>query len=79
MLQPIGVAIAHDVQVDVVFQQRLQPGKHEREAFRAVFAFGGTLSTLDPANVSNLKAARVNAEAFAVEAMGMIGSERKAA
>jgi len=58
-----------------VFDVRL----HEREAFRAVFSFGGTLSTLDPANVSNLKAARVNAEAFAVEAMGMTGSERKAA
>jgi chromosome partitioning protein len=58
-----------------VFDVRL----HEREAFRAVFSFGGTLSMLDPANVPNLKSARVNAEAFAAEAMGMMRIERKVA
>jgi len=40
---------------------------HEREAYRAVFAFGGTVSGLDPAQVSNLPAARANARAFAAE------------
>lgn len=58
-----------------VFDVRL----HEREAFRAVFSFGGTLATLDPANVSNLKAARANAKAFAEAAVGMMRIERKVA
>jgi chromosome partitioning protein len=40
---------------------------HEREAYRAVFAFGGTLAGLDPAQVANLPAARTNASAFAGE------------
>jgi chromosome partitioning protein len=40
---------------------------HEREAYRALFAFGGTLADLDPAQVANLTAARANARAFAAE------------
>ncbi len=40
---------------------------HERDAYRAVFAFGGTLADLDPAQVSNLPAARLNARTFAGE------------
>lgn len=40
---------------------------HEREAYRAIFAFGGTLADLDPAQVSNLPAARLNARTFAGE------------
>lgn len=40
---------------------------HEREAFRAIFSFGGTLETLDTAEVSNLPAAVINARAFAAE------------
>jgi chromosome partitioning protein len=40
---------------------------HEREAYRAVFAFGGTLAGLDPAQVANLPAARSNATMFAGE------------
>jgi len=40
---------------------------HEREAFRAVFSFGGTLADLDPSQVSNLQAARQNARIFAGE------------
>ena len=40
---------------------------HEREAYRAVFSFGGTLADLDPAQVANLPAARQNARAFAGE------------
>jgi chromosome partitioning protein len=34
---------------------------HKREAYRALFAFGGTLAGLDPAQVANLPAARMNA------------------
>jgi chromosome partitioning protein len=40
---------------------------HEREAYRAVFSFGGTLADLDPAQVANLPAARLNARTFAGE------------
>jgi chromosome partitioning protein len=40
---------------------------HEREAYRAVFAFGGTLANLDPSQVANLPAARLNAKLFAGE------------
>jgi chromosome partitioning protein len=40
---------------------------HERDAYRAMFAFGGTLAELDPAQVGNLPAARANARAFAAE------------
>jgi chromosome partitioning protein len=42
---------------------------HEREAYRAMFAFGGTLAGLDPAQVSNVPAARANARAFASEVL----------
>jgi chromosome partitioning protein len=47
---------------------------HEREAYRAVFAFGGTLSGLDPTQVSNLPAARMNAKMFAGEVIEMLKS-----
>ena len=40
---------------------------HEREAFRAVFAFRRTLEALDDADVPNLDKAILNAEAFAKE------------
>ncbi len=40
---------------------------HEREAYRALFAFGGTLAGLDPTQVANLPAAQKNASAFAGE------------
>lgn len=40
---------------------------HEREAFRAIFSFGGTLQTLAPSQVPNLPAAVSNARAFAAE------------
>lgn len=45
---------------------------HEREAFRALFSFGGTLETLDPANVGNIEKAIANARAFAGEAIAML-------
>lgn len=45
---------------------------HEREAFRAIFSFGGTLESLDPAQVSNLPAAAANARAFAGEVVAML-------
>jgi len=39
----------------------------ERDAFRAIFSFGGTLHDLDESQVSNLKAARANVHALAAE------------
>jgi chromosome partitioning protein len=45
---------------------------HEREAYRAIFAFGGTLASLDPAQVSNIASAMVNAHTFAGEVVGML-------
>src|SRR5262245_54286254 len=45
---------------------------HEREAYRALFSFGGTLSTLDPAQVPNVVAAKRNARAFAREAVNLL-------
>lgn len=51
-----------------VFNTRL----HEREAFRSIFSFGGTLSSLDPKNVRNIPAAVENAQAFAAEVIRML-------
>jgi chromosome partitioning protein len=45
---------------------------HEREAYRAIFAFGGSLSGLDPAQVANIPAAVANARAFAAEVLAML-------
>jgi chromosome partitioning protein len=45
---------------------------HERDAYRAVFSFGGTLSGLDPSQVTNIKAANTNARAFAAEVVAML-------
>ena len=45
---------------------------HEREAFRAIFSFGGTVHTLQPSEVSNLAAALANAGAFAAEVVAML-------
>jgi chromosome partitioning protein len=45
---------------------------HEREAYRAIFAFGGTLADLDPSQVSNLPAAKLNANSFAGEVIEML-------
>jgi chromosome partitioning protein len=40
---------------------------NERDAYRALFAFGGTLSGLDPTQVSNIAAAVANARLFTNE------------
>jgi chromosome partitioning protein len=45
---------------------------NEREAYRALFSFGGTLENLSPAHVSNLAAAIVNARAFAGEVVSLL-------
>jgi chromosome partitioning protein len=45
----------------------LQTRLCDREAYRAMFSYGGTLSSLDGKNVSNLDVAIRNARAFAGE------------
>ena len=49
---------------------------HEREAYRALFSFGGTLASLDPAQVPNIPAAVENARAFAAEAVTLLKAGR---
>jgi chromosome partitioning protein len=51
-----------------------QTQMHEREAFRALFSFGGTLSTLDPAQAPNVMEAKRNARDFARETVMMLRS-----
>jgi chromosome partitioning protein len=50
---------------------------NEREAYRAIFSFGGTVRDLDPAQVSNLDNASTNAEAFAVEVIARLRAARE--
>ena len=57
-----------------VFETRI----HEREAFRALFSFGGTLSGLDPKQVRNIPAAVENAQAFAAEVIDLLKNQRTA-
>ena len=45
---------------------------HEREAYRAIFSFGGTLSGLDRKEVTNIRAAMVNARAFVAEVLAFL-------
>lgn len=45
---------------------------HEREAFRAMFSFGGSLESLDTSQVANLDRAMDNAHAFAAEVIATL-------
>ena len=50
----------------------LQTQMQEREAFRAIFSFGGTIDSLNAGQVSGLEGAMRNARAFAAEVVGML-------
>jgi chromosome partitioning protein len=52
---------------------------NEREAYRAIFSFGGTLETLDPKRVGGIDKALANASDFAAEVVAMLESHRKPA
>jgi chromosome partitioning protein len=54
---------------------------HEREAYRALFSFGGGLSGLNPAQVTNIPAAAANAAAYLAEVVSLLkpGVEAKPA
>jgi chromosome partitioning protein len=45
---------------------------HEREAYRALFSFGGTLGSLRPDLVTSLEAAVSNARSFAAEVVALL-------
>lgn len=45
---------------------------HERDAYKAIFAFGGMLSDLDTGEVPNIPTAVTNARAFAAEVLAML-------
>jgi chromosome partitioning protein len=53
----------------------LRTALHERDAFRAVFSFGGTLSTLNPSLVSNVPAALANAREFLTEVVSLLSQQ----
>jgi chromosome partitioning protein len=50
----------------------LETQMHERDAFRAIFSFGGTLADLDRGQVGNVAAAITNARTFAAEILAML-------
>jgi chromosome partitioning protein len=50
----------------------LETQLHERDAYRAIFSFGRTLSGLDPSQVRNLPAAAANAKALMVEVANLL-------
>jgi chromosome partitioning protein len=52
---------------------------HERDAYKALFVFGGSLSGLDPAEVRNVQSAVVNARAFAQEVLSMLKAQASVA
>lgn len=56
----------------------LQTQLHEREAYRAMFSFKRTLEKLDPADVSNIDKAIVNAEQFAAEIVELLRTNQAA-
>ena len=47
----------------------MQTQMHERDAFKAIFSYGGGLRDLDSTQVRNIDAAKENAGAFAIEAI----------
>ena len=50
---------------------------HDRDAFRAIFSFGGALSGLNPAAVGGVPAALNNARQFVAEAVAMLAKQHQ--
>jgi chromosome partitioning protein len=50
----------------------LETQMHERDAFKGLFAFGGSLADLDRSQVGNVDAAQANARAFAAEVLTIL-------
>ena len=51
---------------------------HERDAFRAIFSFGGTLSSLDPNAVGGVPAALNNARQFTADVVAILTGRQPA-
>jgi chromosome partitioning protein len=51
---------------------------NERDAFRAIFSFGGPLSGLDTNAVSNMPAALNNARRFTAEVIALLRQQQPA-
>lgn len=49
---------------------------HEREAYRALFSFGGSLTSLDPRQVGGLDKAIINARDFVAEVVAVLKSNQ---
>jgi chromosome partitioning protein len=49
---------------------------HEREAYRALFSFGGSLQSLDPSQVGGLEKAIINAKEFVAEVVEILKANR---
>lgn len=49
---------------------------HERDAYKAIFAFGGGLAELDGKQVRNIDAARANVRAYAAEVIHLLKAQR---
>ena len=49
---------------------------HEREAFRAIFSFGGTVESLRPEQVGGLDGAVANARAFTAEVVALLKAHK---
>jgi chromosome partitioning protein len=52
---------------------------YERDAFRAIFSFGGTLSDLDPRAVSNVSSAINTARQFTAETVALLKQQQRPA
>ena len=52
---------------------------NERDAFRAIFSFGGTLSGLDTNAVGNMPAALNNARKFTAELIALLRQQQQRA
>lgn len=52
---------------------------HERDAFRAIFSFGGSLSGLDPSAVGGVPAALNNARQFTAEVVAKLAPQKRPA
>ena len=62
------------LEADLLSQQIpvLAAALHERDAYRAIFSFGGPLSGLNPDLVSNIPGAVRNAQEFTAEVVSML-------
>ena len=57
----------------------LETQMHEREAFRAIFSFGGTIDSLNASQVGGLEGAMKNARALAAEVVALLRQAQPAA